>query len=267
MQRLTSLFNQGKKGLLNVYFTAGYPALNDTVPIIKALDRAGVDMIEIGMPYSDPLADGPTIQQSSQIALRNGMTLPLLFDQIAEARKHTELPLILMGYFNQVMQYGEERFLEKSKASGIDALILPDLPLYEYEERFKPLFEAYDLGISFLITPQTDETRIRTIDRLTRGFVYMVSTAAITGAREGISSEQITYFERIAAMNLQNPRLIGFGISNSATFDTACKYAQGAIIGSAFIKSLEASQQPVEQAVANFIKSILPQTDKVVTGS
>lgn len=256
MQRLSSLFHTNKQRLLNVYFTAGYPGLHDTVPIIRALDKAGVDMIEIGMPYSDPLADGPTIQQSSTMALRNGMTLPLLFEQIAEARKHTALPLILMGYYNQMMQYGEERFLETAKQSGIDALILPDLPLYEYEERFKPLFEAYELGISFLVTPQTGEARIRDIDRLSRGFVYMVSSAAITGAREGISDGQITYFERLAAMNLQNPCLIGFGISNSATFDTACKYSRGAIIGSAFIKALAASQEPLEQTTLQFVRSI-----------
>ncbi|RMD76136.1 MAG: tryptophan synthase subunit alpha, partial [Bacteroidetes bacterium] len=196
--RITKLFRDKPGGILNIYFTAGYPGLHDTVPLIEALTEAGADMIEIGMPYSDPLADGPTIQHSASVALRNGMTLDLLFEQVAEARRQTEVPLILMGYYNQVMQFGESRFLEKCREVGINGLILPDLPLYEYEQHLKAAVEALGLGISFLITPHTSAERIRKIDALTRGFIYMVSTAAITGARDRISPEQEAYFERIA---------------------------------------------------------------------
>lgn len=256
MNRVDQLFAKKAENILNVYFTAGFPALDSTVEIIRALDQSGVDLIEVGMPYSDPLADGPTIQNSSQVALKNGMTLPLLFKQIKEARKITEVPLIMMGYFNQVMQYGEEAFIKKCVEVGVDALILPDLPLQEYEESYKSLFEKYGLGISFLMTPQTSEERIRKIDELSRGFVYMVSSASITGAKSGISEKQIAYFERTAKLKLKNPRLIGFGISDNETFRTACKYANGAIIGSAFIKSLDQNGNSNE-AVGRFIKSIL----------
>ncbi len=242
-------------GLLNIYFTAGYPKLNDTVPLIEALTEAGVDLIEVGMPYSDPLADGPTIQHSSAVALRNGMTLDLLFEQIATARLHTEVPLILMGYYNQVMQYGEDRFLERCKEVGIDGLILPDLPLPEYEQSLQHKLTALGLGISLLITPHTSEARIRKIDELTRGFIYMVSTAATTGARKGISAEQEAYFQRIAAMQLRHPCLIGFGISDSASFEKACCYADGAIIGSAFINALTDASD-VKAAAQRFVRTI-----------
>lgn len=256
MNRVDKLFAKKQNGILNVYFTAGYPSLNSTGIIIKALEKAGVDLIEVGMPYSDPLADGPTIQQSSQVALKNGMTLPLLFDQIEAVRETTEIPLVLMGYFNQVMQYGEEAFVKKCVEVGVDALILPDLPLKEYEESYKQLFENYDLGISFLMTPQTDEARVRKIDALSRGFVYMVSSASITGAKSGITDEQITYFERTKSLNLKSPRLIGFGISDKKTFDTACTYANGAIIGSAFIKVLD-QEDNLDDTVNAFIEGIL----------
>lgn len=256
MERLRTLFKRKPDHLLNIYFTAGFPGLHDTVTIINTLAEAGADLIEVGMPYSDPLADGPTIQQSGQVALQNGMTLPLLFDQIAKARQHTDIPLILMGYYNQVMQYGEEAFLRKCKEVGVDALILPDLPLYEYEERFQPLFEALDLGISFLITPQTPADRIAKIDNLTRGFIYMVSSASITGAKNGIAPEQVAYFKRIEQLQLKHPRLIGFGISSHATFQTACAHANGAIIGSAYIRSLEGVAS-VETATRQFVGQIL----------
>jgi tryptophan synthase alpha chain len=238
MNRIQTLFQNKAENILNIYCTAGFPNLQDTETIILALEKVGVDLVEIGMPYSDPLADGPTIQQSGERALANGMTLPLLFQQIESVRKRTEIPLILMGYFNPVMQYGEERFFRKCAEVGIDGLILPDMPLHVYEEQFQDLFSDLNLSISFLITPQTPEERIRKIDELTRGFIYMVSSASITGVKEGISAEQLAYFERIRGMNLKNPRLIGFGISNRETFETACKYASGAIIGSAFIKAV-----------------------------
>lgn len=256
MNSVNQLFANKKSGVLNIYFTAGYPHLDSTVDIIRSLDRAGVDLIEIGMPYSDPLADGPTIQQSSQVALQNGMTLGLLFEQIAEARRHCDTPLILMGYFNQMMQYGEQAFLATCKSVGIDGLILPDLPLHEYERHYKQLFEQYDLGISFLITPQTDEQRVRKIDELSRGFIYMVSDASITGAKQGISDKQLAYFERVDAMSLHNPRLIGFGISNRESFQTACRYANGAIIGSAFIQALGQPGADVTSAVRDFVDQI-----------
>ncbi|MEO1628290.1 MAG: tryptophan synthase subunit alpha, partial [Bacteroidota bacterium] len=214
MNRLQRLFASDRQDLLNIYFTAGYPKLEDTIPIIRSLDQAGADLIEIGMPYSDPLADGPTIQQSGQKALQNGMTLPILFEQIAEVRQQTDIPLMMMGYFNQVMQYGEEAFFSKCKEVGVDGLILPDLPLHVYENEYQQLFEKLDLDITFLITPQTPDERIRKVDTLNRAFIYMVSNASITGAKTGLSEAQLAYFNRINEMELQHPRLIGFGISS-----------------------------------------------------
>ena len=257
MNRLTTLFQEKQNNILNIYFTAGYPNLQDTAPIIDALTNEGVDLIEIGMPYSDPLADGVTIQQSSQVALANGMNLNLLFEQIGEARaKNPTVPLVLMGYFNQVMQYGERRFLENCQRAGVDGLILPDLPLDAYENLFEALLKEYGLKISFLITPQTPEERIRKIDTLTTGFVYVVSSYAITGSQSGISEEQIGYFQRIEAMNLKNPRLIGFGISDKTTFQIACQHAQGAIIGSAYIRAL-GKKPNVKETTKEFVEDIL----------
>ena len=256
MIRLKQLFDNKKDHILNIYFTAGYPKLENTETIFLNLEKAGVDIIEIGMPYSDPLADGPTIQQSGQVALKNGMTLPVLFEQLKSIRKKSELPMVLMGYFNQVMQYGEEAFFKKCSESGVDALILPDLPLDVYETDYQKLLQKYELDIVFLITPQTGEARIQKIDQLSTGFIYMVSSASITGAKTGISQSQIDYFERINAMKLKNPRLIGFGISNHQTFKTACQYANGAIIGSAFIKVLSESRNIGETCI-DFVDSIL----------
>lgn len=255
MNRIIQLFQNKHENILNIYFTAGFPKLHDTGNIILALEKGGADLIEIGMPYSDPLADGPTIQQSSDVALANGMNLELLFQQIVAVREKTEIPLILMGYFNQVMQYGEERFFRKCAEVGIDGLILPDMPLHVYEEQYQDLFSALNLSISFLITPQTPEARIRKIDALSRGFIYMVSSASITGAKDGISEAQLAYFNRINNLGLINPRLIGFGISNHDTFITACKYASGAIIGSAFIKAIEKSSD-VEKTTIDFVMGI-----------
>lgn len=255
--RLQKLFEKKTKAILNIYFTAGFPSLEDTPRIILALDHAGVDMVEIGMPYSDPLADGPTIQYSGQIAIQNGMTLPLLFQQIRSVRPKTNLPLVFMGYFNQVMQYGEQAFVQECISSGVDGVILPDLPLLEYEEYYRNMFEEAGLPISFLITPQTSEERVRKVDELSSGFIYMVSNASITGAKDDISDLQIEYFNRINALNLRHPRLIGFGISNKSTFDTACRYAHGAIIGSAFIKALQHNGAEIEHVTQEFVRGIL----------
>ncbi len=262
MNRIQKLFSKKNEGVLNIYFTAGYPALNDTGRLILDLSAAGVDLIEVGMPYSDPMADGPTIQYSGSVALRNGMTLPLLFEQIASVREKTGVPLILMGYFNQVMQFGEEKFVRACKKAGIDGVILPDLPLYEYETYYRSLFEENDLAISFLITPQTSEERIRKIDELTRGFIYMVSNSSITGAKNEISDAQLDYFKRVNDLQLTNPRLIGFGISSHDTFATACRYANGAIIGSAFINALRDSED-LSATTRDFIHRI--RGEKFVT--
>ena len=259
MSRLKKLFDRKKDNILNIYFTAGYPNLEDTKKVFLSLDKAGADIIEVGMPYSDPMADGPTIQESGQVALENGMTLSILFDQLKSIRETSDLPMVLMGYFNQVMQYGEEAFFNKCKESGVDALILPDLPLHVYESDYKDLIGKYNLDIVFLITPQTSEERIRKIDKLSSGFVYMVSSSSITGAKTGISQTQIEYFERIKAMNLTNPKLIGFGISNHETFSTACQYANGAIIGSAFIKALS-KRENIEETCTEFLNLILKAT-------
>ncbi len=255
MNPIEQLFKEKNKEILNIYFTAGYPNLNDTITVIQELERNGVDLIEIGMPYSDPLADGPTIQESGTAALKNGMTLPLLFEQIAEVRKYTDIPLILMGYFNQMMQFGDIAFLEKCAKVGINGLILPDMPLYVFEEQYQAHFERLDLGISFLITPQTSPERIKKIDKLSKGFIYMVSNSSITGAKKGISQGQLDYFNRINDMNLKNPRLIGFGISDFETFSTACQYANGAIIGSAFIRAI-AKEGHLPTQINNFVSMV-----------
>ena len=241
--------------LLSIYFTAGYPDLEDTMPVLRALQASGVDMIEIGLPFSDPLADGPTIQESSTTALKNGMNTARLFKQLKEVRKEIHLPLILMGYFNPVLQFGVEAFCQKCAEVGIDGLILPDLPLEIYEREYKEIMDRYGLRMSFLITPQTSEERIRKIDAASDSFIYMVSSASTTGAKEGFGPEQTAYFERIGAMGLRNPQIVGFGISNAATFRQATKNAKGAIIGSAFIKHLT-KEGP--GGIPSFIKKIRP---------
>lgn len=252
MKRLTDLFQSTPQNLLNIYFTAGYPNLYDTETIILQLEKAGADLIEIGIPFSDPLADGPTIQDSGTAALKNGMTLPLLFEQIEKVRKKTEIPLILMGYFNQVMQYGEEKFIQKCVAVGVDGVILPDLPLFEFEKFYREQFAKAGLAISFLITPQTSPERIQKVDELTTGFVYVVADSSITGSSNGLSEAQLTYFQKIKNAKLKNPTMIGFGISNNETFRSACQFANGAIIGSAFIRALS-KEEALEKTIAEFV--------------
>ena len=250
--RITLKLKEDKK-LLSIYFTAGYPSLNDTVQIIQDLEKNGVDMIEIGLPFSDPLADGPTIQESSTAALKNGMTTEILFNQIKDIRKSVSIPLIIMGYFNPVLQYGVEAFCKKCQEIGIDGLILPDLPLDVYQEDYEATFKKHGLINVFLITPQTSDERIDQIDSASDGFIYMVSSASVTGSKSGFGQEQENYFERISAMNLKNPQIVGFGIKDEETFQQATKTAKGAIIGSAFIKHLTANGP---NTVAEFVKTI-----------
>lgn len=252
MNRIHQKLQENKK-LLSIYFTAGYPNINDTVQIIQDLEENGVDMIEIGLPFSDPLADGPTIQASSTKALDNGMTTDLLFEQLQDIRKTVSIPLIIMGYFNPVFQYGVEAFCKRCQEIGIDGLILPDLPLDVYQEQYEAIFKKYGLINVYLITPQTSEERIRQIDNASDGFIYMVSSASTTGTKDGFGDEQQAYFNRIASMNLQNSQIVGFGISNRETFKQATQYAKGAIIGSAFIKHL-AKNGP--QKIDGFVSGI-----------
>ena len=253
--RIGSLFATKGQNVLSVYYSAGFPHLGDTMNIARWLQEAGADMIEIGMPFSDPIADGPTIQDSNKKALDNGMSIRLLFDQLASLRQEVDIPVILMGYFNPIVQYGVEAFCAKCEEVGIDGLILPDLPMSEYLEEYQDIFERHGLFNIFLITPQTREARIREIDRHSKGFIYMVSSASVTGARSNISEEQTAYFDRVNGMKLKNPTLIGFGISNKETFGQACRHAAGAIIGSAFIKILDSSRN-LEKDIKSYIASI-----------
>jgi len=252
MNRILKKLQEDKK-LLSIYFTAGYPELTDTVNIIQQLEQSGVDMIEIGLPFSDPLADGPTIQDSSTIALKNGMHTELLFDQLKTIRKSVTIPLIIMGYFNPMLQYGVEKFCKKCSELGIDGLIMPDLPLDVYQEKYQGIYKKYNLSNVFLITPQTSDERIREIDAVSNSFIYMVSSASTTGAKSGFGNEQIQYFERIANMNLRNPQIVGFGISNAETFNQATTVTKGAIIGSAFIKHLAKNGI---NSISDFVKRI-----------
>ncbi|MFL0682508.1 MAG: tryptophan synthase subunit alpha [Algoriphagus aquaeductus] len=256
MNRIHYLFNTKQDRVLSIYFTAGFPKLEDTIPVMEAIEAGGADIIEIGIPYSDPIADGPTIQDSNMIALENGMSMKKLFEQLKGFRAKVHLPVVLMGYLNPIMQFGMEEFCKKCKEVGVDGLIVPDLPMQQYLDEYKSLFDSYGLVNTFLISPQTSEKRIREIDENTDGFIYMVSSHSITGANADISEEQIAYFERVKAMNLKNPRLIGFGISDAQTFTTASKYSNGAIIGSAFIKTVKNSQN-LNQDIQDYIQSVI----------
>lgn len=255
MNRIKTLFEKKQKNILSIYFTAGFPHLNDTCEVIKELEANGIDLIEIGIPFSDPMADGPTIQESGTIALRNGMTLRVLFDQLKDIRQTVNIPLILMGYLNPIMQYGFEAFCRKCKEIGIDGTIIPDLPFKDYMEEYKAIAEKYGINIIMLITPETSEERIRLIDQNTDGFIYMVSSASTTGAQNSFDDKKQDYFRKIDAMNLRNPRLIGFGISNKATLESAQANSNGAIIGSKFVTLLKEADT-IKDAVKN-LKDVL----------
>lgn len=254
MNRLQQLFQEKKENLLSIYFTAGFPELHQTVDIAKQLEQAGVDFLEIGFPYSDPVADGTVIQESSQKALQNGMHLHLLFEQLKTLRNHVQIPILLMGYVNPVLQYGVENFCKSCAACGIDGTIIPDLPMNEYEQFYARYFEENHLSNIFLVTPQTSEARIRKIDSLSNAFIYLLSSAATTGKTLDLGDVTEQYFSRMKAMQLQNPLMVGFGISNHEGFQKACNYTSGAIVGSAFVKLL--GQNPSDKEIGTFIHQI-----------
>ena len=249
MNRINQLFQTHPTDLLSIYFCAGCPTLEGTAEVIRTLERNGVNMIEIGIPFSDPMADGVVIQEAATRALRNGMSLRLLFDQLRHIRPEVSIPLILMGYLNPIMQFGFQRFCQECVACGIDGVIIPDLPFRDYEADYKAIAQRYDLRVIMLITPETSEERIRLIDSHTDGFIYMVSSAATTGAQRDFNEQKQAYFRRIQAMNLRNPRMIGFGISNHQTFRAACDNAAGGIIGSRFVTLLNEAQGDAQQAI------------------
>ncbi len=254
--RIQELFQRKRKNVLSIYFTAGFPRLEDTLPILQRLAEAGVDMIELGFPFSDPLADGPVIQQSSQKAIANGMNLTLLFEQLKPLRKMVTMPVIMMGYLNPVLQYGEEAFIEKCSEVGIDGVIIPDMPLDYYQSQWKGNCRKYNLSNILLITPQTTENRIREIDENTTGFIYMVSSNSITGSNKHLDM-QMDYFQRIRSMKLRNPILAGFGIHDKSSFENVSKFSSGAIIGSAFISHLSLSGTS-GKSIHQFVQNIRP---------
>ena len=255
MNRIDQLFSKQKNNILSIYFCAGHPALTETATTIKALERNGVHMIEIGIPFSDPMADGPVIQEASTKALRNGMKLSLLFEQLKNIREGVSIPLILMGYLNPIMRHGFERFCQSCEVCGIDGVIIPDLPFKDYMDTYKETADRHKLKVIMLITPETSERRIRLIDEHTNGFIYMVSSAATTGAQKDFDEQKQAYFKRIEAMQLRNPRMIGFGVSNKQTYDAACAHASGAIIGSRLVTLLE-KEKDAEKAICQLIKDI-----------
>lgn len=245
-----------QSGILSVYFSAGHPGLNDTATIIQTLDESGADVVEVGMPFSDPVADGPVIQQSSLKALKNGMSLRILFSQLSDIRSKTQIPIILMGYLNPVMQYGLENFCKECEKVGVDGLILPDLPPEIYNESYRELFEKHKLSNIFLVPPQTSNERIKQLDEWSTGFLYIVAASSTTGAKKGFQEYQIEYFNRLKKLELKNPTLIGFGISNHESYQEACNYANGVIIGSAFIHALN-EEGELKEKINNFVKGII----------
>lgn len=261
MNRLKNLLREQKgNDLLSIYYTAGYPALESTLPTARALEKAGVDFIEIGFPYSDPVADGPVIQKSSETALKNGMSLDHLFHQLAGMRREVQLPVILMGYVNPILQFGVERFCQKCREVGVDGLIVPDLPILEFKKEYEALFEQYDLSNIFLITPQTSDERIREIDGLSTSFIYMVSSFSVTGSQLAFDQRVEDYFRRVKALELRSPVIVGFGISDQESFERSVSYTDGAIVGSAFVRHLE--NDPELRNVETFIRKIRPQQVK-----
>ena len=259
MNRLDKLFSEKNKNILNVYCTAGYPQLNSTMDVMEALHQSGADIIELGIPYSDPIADGPVIQQSNMQALQNGMTINLLFEQLKNLRATVQTPLILMGYMNPVLQFGVEKFCEAAAGAGVDGIILPDLPMYEFETQYQQYFKMHNLKFIFLVTPETSAERIKQIDKLSSGFVYAVSSSSTTGSLQNVDAASVenqeAYFIKLQQMNLSNPILVGFGIKDKDSFDAACKYTSGAIIGSAYIKALH-NAAGITQTTKEFINGI-----------
>lgn len=255
MSRIQQLFKQKQNNVLNIYCTAGYPTLNSTIEVMEALQANGADLIELGIPYSDPLADGPVIQESGGVALQNGMTIKILISQLQQMRKTIHVPVILMGYVNPVLQYGFEKFCKDVAAAGIDGLILPDVPMREFQTEYGAITKKYGLDFIFLVTPETSEERIRKIDKLSTGFIYAVSSSSTTGKDKNFNDVEV-YLERLKAMNLDNPVLVGFGIKDKATFQSACNYANGAIIGSAYIKALQQNND-IKQATKKFLEEVL----------
>ena len=256
MNRIHQLFSNKKQDILSIYFCAGTPRLEQTAEVIRTLAQKGTDMIEIGIPFSDPMADGPVIQAAATQALHNGMTLKKLFAQLADIRSEVQIPLILMGYLNPIMQYGFEAFCQSCQTCGIDGMIIPDLPFKDYLNTYKPIADRYQLKVIMLITPETSEERIRLIDEHTDGFIYMVSSAATTGAQQDFDAQKQAYFQSIEAMNLRNPRMIGFGISNRQTFRSAAAHAAGCIIGSKFVTLLEEEQGNAAKAADRLLECL-----------
>ena len=254
MNRINQLFEKKTENILSIYFTAGYPNLNSTLDIAEELEKSGADFLEIGIPYSDPLADGPVIQNSSLKSIENGMTLKVLFEQLKNLRKRVSIPVLLMGYVNPIMQYGVEKFCASCKEVGIDGVIAPDLPMYEYEEMYQNWFLGNQLSNIFLITPQTSDDRIRKIDQLSNGFIYLLSSSSTTGKNLALNEATDIYFSRLQNMDLKNPTMIGFGISDYKSFSKASQYANGAIVGSAFVKLL--GEENYMQKIKGFIHSL-----------
>lgn len=261
MNRINQLFEKKKENILSIYFTAGYPDLNSTVDIAEALEKSGVDFLEIGIPYSDPLADGPVIQNSSLTSISNGMTLKVLFEQLKDLRKRVNIPVLLMGYVNPILQYGVENFCNSCREVGVDGVIAPDLPMYEYEEMYRVCFEKNQLTNVFLITPQTSDERIRKIDELSNGFIYLLSSSSTTGKNLSLSDVTDTYFARINNMNLKNPTVVGFGISDNKSFSKATQYANGAIVGSAFVRLL--AEDNYMEKIDSFVSSLKGTTSAI----